>query len=72
MDIDTLTQVVALAKDALASRKRLARIHANYVDLVERGGNTRARTTTYHAEASNTAERAKDIEQMLKTLINGQ
>ena len=67
--ISELEEIIRVARSALTERRRLARLAENYVALTNSGGRTRARTTTYNANASNAVELAKAYEADLKRMI---
>lgn len=68
MDIHTLVNIIASANSALASRKKLAKLHDAHVARTNSGGMTRANTTTYNANASSAVDDAKFHEAEIKRL----
>lgn len=69
MTISTLKAVIQAAREALAERQRLDRLHARQIERITTGGMTRARTTSYNASAAVAAERAIYFEKTLKALV---
>lgn len=71
MDIDQLTEILACTKEALTERRKLARLHDAQIKRIHNGSMSRARTTTYNAAASISADRAISFENRIKRLVLG-
>lgn len=71
MDIARLEGILEAARGALTERKRLERLSRGYIEATNSGRRSRARTTTYNANASNAAELARLYERDLRRLVLG-
>lgn len=71
MDIDTLEKIKLLSSTALKGRKKLSKIHDNYIKSCASGSMTRAKTTTYNANTAMVMENdVSPAEYELKGILN--
>jgi hypothetical protein len=67
--IERLDQIIVEARGAKLCYRTLDRLHKAQIERMQNRGMTRARTTTYNANAAWAAERARHHEQRLRKLI---
>lgn len=68
-DIKLLDEIIAEARAAKACYRKLDRLHKAQIDRIHNGAMSRARTTTYNANAAWAAEEAQHHERRLRELI---